>query len=32
MDGIDRFDAAFFDEPREAELTDPQHRVFLETA
>jgi acyl transferase domain-containing protein/NADP-dependent 3-hydroxy acid dehydrogenase YdfG len=29
----DRFDAAFFGmTPREAELTDPQHRVFLEVA
>ena len=33
MDGIDQFDAAFFGmSRREAELTDPQHRVFLETA
>ena len=31
--GIDRFDAGFFGfTPREAELTDPQHRVFLECA
>ena len=31
MDGIDQFDAAFFGmSRREAELTDPQHRVFLE--
>ncbi|HEV3003358.1 MAG TPA: polyketide synthase, partial [Pirellulales bacterium] len=33
LDGIDRFDAAFFDcSPREARLTDPQHRLFLECA
>lgn len=33
MDEPDGFDAAFFGmSPREAELTDPQHRVFLECA
>ncbi|HEX6288825.1 MAG TPA: SDR family NAD(P)-dependent oxidoreductase [Herpetosiphonaceae bacterium] len=33
LSDIDRFDAAFFDmPPREAELTDPQHRLFLECA
>ena len=33
MDGIDQFDAAFFGmSRREAELTDPQHRVLLEVA
>ncbi len=33
MDGIEFFDAAFFGyTPREAELMDPQHRIFLECA
>jgi acyl transferase domain-containing protein/acyl carrier protein len=33
LKGVDMFDAAFFGlNPREAEITDPQHRVFLETA
>ncbi|MEZ4265866.1 MAG: beta-ketoacyl synthase N-terminal-like domain-containing protein [Myxococcota bacterium] len=32
LEGVDTFDAAFFRmSPREAELTDPQHRLFLET-
>ena len=33
LDGIEMFDAEFFGmPPREAEITDPQHRVFLECA
>ena len=33
LDGIDLFDARFFGyTPREAELIDPQHRMFLECA
>ncbi|WHZ21724.1 MAG: polyketide synthase module [Nitrospira sp.] len=33
MDGIDLFDAGFFGvTPREAEVMDPQHRLFLECA
>ncbi len=33
LDDIDQFDANFFGlSPREAEITDPQHRVFLECA
>ena len=32
VDGIDRFDAGFFQiSPHEAERMDPQHRLFLET-
>ena len=31
VDGIDQFDAGFFGfSPREAEITDPEHRLFLE--
>lgn len=33
LDGTELFDAKFFGfSPREAELTDPQHRIFLECA
>src|SRR5262245_3485306 len=33
LDDIDLFDASFFNfMPREAELLDPQHRLFLECA
>ncbi|HEX6198760.1 MAG TPA: type I polyketide synthase, partial [Thermoanaerobaculia bacterium] len=33
LEGADAFDAAFFDvSPREAQITDPQHRAFLEAA
>lgn len=33
LDGVEDFDAEFFGfSPREAETTDPQHRVFLECA
>ncbi|MDZ8084255.1 MAG: SDR family oxidoreductase [Nostoc sp. DedQUE12b] len=33
LENIDLFDTAFFDlNPKEAEVTDPQHRLFLECA
>ncbi len=33
LDGVELFDARFFGfTPKEAELTDPQHRIFLECA
>ncbi|MBE9167120.1 SDR family NAD(P)-dependent oxidoreductase [Pleurocapsales cyanobacterium LEGE 06147] len=33
LEDIDLFDASFFDfNPKEAEITDPQHRLFLECA
>ncbi|HEX9063271.1 MAG TPA: beta-ketoacyl synthase N-terminal-like domain-containing protein, partial [Clostridia bacterium] len=33
LDGMDMFDASFFDySAREAEIMDPQHRLFLESA
>ena len=33
LEDIDLFDAGFFDfNPKEAEITDPQHRLFLECA
>ncbi|HKH45554.1 MAG TPA: amino acid adenylation domain-containing protein, partial [Thermoanaerobaculia bacterium] len=33
LEGVDLFDAALFDlSPREAEILDPQHRLFLECA
>lgn len=33
LDGMDQFDASFFDySAREAEIMDPQHRLFLESA
>src|SRR5215216_6743276 len=33
LEDIDLFDASFFNfNPREAQITDPQHRIFLECA
>ena len=33
VDDVDQFDARFFQmSPREAAITDPQHRIFLECA
>ncbi|MHC5933213.1 beta-ketoacyl synthase N-terminal-like domain-containing protein [Nostoc sp.] len=33
LEDIELFDASFFDySPRTAEIMDPQHRLFLETA
>ena len=33
LDGVEMFDAGFFGmSPREAEITDPQHRLFMECA
>src|ERR1044072_8843956 len=33
LEDVEMFDAQFFDfSPREAEITDPQHRLFLECA
>ncbi|MGA9769875.1 MAG: beta-ketoacyl synthase N-terminal-like domain-containing protein, partial [Blastocatellia bacterium] len=33
LEDVEMFDASFFDfSPREAEITDPQHRLFLECA
>ena len=33
LEDVDKFDAGFFDyPPREAELLDPQHRLFMESA